>query len=140
MIKNTLKKAERLKHERLIERLFKEGKSFGAFPLRVVWIETEAQVFPVGAPVQAAFSVSKKSFKRAHDRNRIKRQLREAYRTQKDPLFQHFLAQNKRCSLMIMYVGKEHTTSTEIAHKMRKIITYLPNWEPRETDKNKNKL
>jgi ribonuclease P protein component len=130
-MKNTLKKTERLKHESFIQRLFKEGKSFGAFPLRVVWIETENQAFPIGAPVQVAFSVAKKNFKHAHDRNRIKRQLREAYRLQKEPLFNHFLRENKRCFLMIMYVGKEHSPSADITNKMQKIITYLPNWQPK---------
>jgi ribonuclease P protein component len=71
------KSTERLKSKRAFEKLFKEGKSIKKYPLRLVYVE-----WPSASPthVQVAFSVPKKRFKRAVDRNRLKRQMREAYR------------------------------------------------------------
>ena len=64
---------ERLKGKKQIEKLFVSGRSIGAFPLRLVYIETEI-INKVGV------SVSKKHFKNAVDRNKIKRAAREAFR------------------------------------------------------------
>ena len=78
----TLGKNERLKSRKLIEQLFKKGISFSIFPLRVVYLQTgyNADAIKVG------FTVSTKYFKKAVDRNRIKRQMKEAYRLQKKEL------------------------------------------------------
>ena len=66
-----------------IEALFHEGnsRSAAAFPLRVVYMLTDAQ--PADVPVRILISVPKKRFKHAVDRNRVKRQVREAYRRHK---------------------------------------------------------
>ena len=75
-------KSERLCSKRIIDALFAGGsKSMSAFPLRVVFMPV-----PVEAPaplVSILVSVSKRRFKRAVKRNRVKRQIREAYRKQK---------------------------------------------------------
>lgn len=77
---NTLPKAERLHLKRSIDELFATGRSFVSYPLRVVYLIDEA---PLEARGQMMVSVSKRYFRRAHDRNRIKRLVREAYRTNK---------------------------------------------------------
>jgi ribonuclease P protein component len=77
---NTLGKKERLKSRKLIGRLFEEGTSIKNFPFRLVYLSTEiTSVFSV----KASFSVPKRNFKKAVDRNRIKRLIREAYRLEK---------------------------------------------------------
>ena len=81
---HTLPKKERLNSRILIEKLFAGGsKSFPAFPLRVVYIPVEGNHLP---PVSLLISVPKKRFKRAVKRNRVKRQIREAFRKNKQIL------------------------------------------------------
>lgn len=76
----TFGKAEKLCSRTLIERLFNGGggRSMAAFPLRLVYMRTGGE--GPGAPVQMLVSVPKRCFKRAVRRNRVKRQVREAYR------------------------------------------------------------
>ena len=78
---HTLPKEERLCSRKVLEELFDGGhQSVSAFPIRAVYMPNEVGV------VRVMVSVSKRYFKRAVKRNRIKRQLREAYRLQKELL------------------------------------------------------
>ena len=81
----TFKRAERLKSRKVIEQLFKQGQSFAQYPLRIVWVEMAEPRSEF--PAQFALSVSRKKFKRAVDRNRIRRLVREAYRLNKHVLY-----------------------------------------------------
>ena len=79
---NTFSKLERLSSKSLIQELFDNGSSFYLFPFKVIYIKAPAE-----QPVhQVLFSVPKRHFKRAVDRNKIKRQLREVYRLNKSIL------------------------------------------------------
>ncbi len=79
-MKQQFKKEERLHEKKLIGKLFKEGKSFFKFPFKVFYFKLEdAEEYPA----KVLISVSKRNFKRAIDRNRIKRLVREAYRKNK---------------------------------------------------------
>lgn len=96
-------KEEHLCRKKLIDELFGQGSSFGLYPLRLIWLSAPA---PTMAPPQVLVSVSKRNFKRAVDRNYLKRLLREAYRLNKYRLLEadggHRVAQ-----LAIIYTGKE---------------------------------
>ncbi len=96
-------KEEHLCRKKLIEELFGRGSSFGLYPLRLVWLPTEV---PTAEPPQVLVSVSKRSFKRAVDRNYLKRLMREAYRLNKYRLLE---AEGGHClgRLAIIYTGKE---------------------------------
>ena len=116
----TFSKAERLCSKKLITQLFSKGSAFNLYPLRFVILKAEAPgtEFP-----QVLISVSKKYFKRAHDRNRLKRQIREAYRLNKHKLMSengHFLA-----VLGIIYIGKEKAAYNLIEKKLNSGLVRL---------------
>jgi len=115
-MKATYSKNEKLKSKTLIERLFLEGKSVSSFPLRMVFIETE---FDESVKAKCGVSVSKRNFKKAVDRIRIKRLMREAYRLNKNIYFNNITTQY---ALMILYIGNEKSTFEQIDNAMKKLL------------------
>lgn len=99
----TFKKDEKLKSRKTIEQLFKAGKPFSNFPFRVLWMYNDTAL----SSLQTGFAVSSKHFKKAVDRNRIKRLMREAYRLQKNELQNQLSKTNKHLSVFFIYVGNE---------------------------------
>lgn len=118
--KATLRKAERLHKRSIINKLFKSGsKSFPIFPIRTVFMPVKKDG---ETPVSILISVPKRLFKRAVKRNRIKRQIREAFRKNKHIL--HSALQEKPYNLVIAFIwlDKELHESTEIEDKMKSIL------------------
>ena len=122
----TFSKAERLCSKKLIERLFGgEGKSFPAFPLRVVYMPLSEE--EVAADVSILVSVPKKRFKRAVKRNRVKRQVREAYRRNKHILTEALAAQEGAPRMALAFIwldGKLHP-SVEVEQKVKKLLHHI---------------
>ena len=116
----TLKKVERLCSKKVIDKLFAEGESFLAFPIKVVYKVTE---LPQPVPVQAGFTVSKKIFKRAVKRNRIKRLMREAYRLNKQMLPP--LADEQQMAVFFIFIGKELPKFVQVEKAMKKALSKL---------------
>ena len=102
MEKYTLPKNEKLKSLKLIQQIFQERMSVKAYPFVAVYKQIERQE----SPVLFGVSVSKKAFKKAVDRNRIKRLTREAYRTQKE-LLAELDDSDFTIAVMFIFVGKE---------------------------------
>lgn len=100
-MKFTFSKKERLKSTKLIKELFNEGKYLNEYPIRLIYLKTK---FDGGLPIKAGFSVSKRNFKKAVDRNRIKRLLKEAYRLNKGLYFNNT---DNQYALMILYIGND---------------------------------
>ena len=112
--KFTLKAHERLKSRKLIRQLFDEGKSFSHFPLRINYIISDDQT----SPLLAGFSVSKRHFKKAVDRNKIKRLMREAYRLQKNSLKELLVKNNKSIAVFFIYTGKDIPNYKDVFEKI----------------------
>jgi len=105
MVRFTLSKPERLSSPKAIDKLFEAGQSLAKFPVRLVWLEIgEPETMPF--PVQVMFSAPKKKFKKAVDRNRIKRLMREGYRMSKPELYTT-LPEGKYYHLALLYTGTE---------------------------------
>jgi ribonuclease P protein component len=96
------KKEAKLKSRKIIQKLFAEGKSFTIYPLKVIWIPYNTEQH-----VQAGISVSSRYFKKAVDRNKIKRLIRESYRLQKNRLEDHMASKQLNLSVFFIYIGKE---------------------------------
>jgi ribonuclease P protein component len=115
-IRQTFPKAERLTSRKLIEKLVQEGNSFSQYPFRLSWLPAELKE---KVPAQVAIVVSKRNFKRAVDRNRIKRLMREVYRKNKSGLHQILTNKNMQCALLLLYTGKVVPDFAEVDRKLR---------------------
>lgn len=113
----TFGKEEKLKSRKLIQRLFEEGKSLKKFPVRLVFLQTN---HTSSFPIQASFSVPKRNFKKAVDRNRIKRLMREAYRLQKNEIYKTL---QEPYIFMITFIGTDEPTFSEVDQKIRKVLS-----------------
>ncbi len=111
-------KATHLKSKKLIERLFKEGEKVKGYPLLAVYTPIE----PGASTHQAGFSVSKRKFKHAVDRNLLKRRMREAYRLNK-----HLLpgGEEPKLAIMFIYLPAKAADFMQIEKGMQKALTHL---------------
>lgn len=119
----TFRPNERLKSRKTIGNLFKTGNSFGMYPLRAVWIEVEQ--LPGNCPFQMTVSVPKKRFPKAADRNRIRRQVREAFRLNKHQLQPTQTPPPKPIALMILYTATEQLPYSAIEEAMIRLVKKL---------------
>jgi ribonuclease P protein component len=112
---HTFKKEERLSRKKIIESLFLMGNSFSQYPVKVVWLD-----YPLEGkyPAQVLISVPKRKFKRAVDRNLLKRRIREAYRKNKESLYDYLRERDKTCVLALLYISNDIVSYNEIEEKI----------------------
>ena len=116
-MRQTFNKEERLKSRKLIQQLFAEGKSLNAFPIRLLYLPSDHD-----SPyrIQAGVTVSKRNFKKAVQRNRIKRKVREAYRKNKEIVYAS--EDTKKHIFMFIYQGNMELEYGAIEDKMKELL------------------
>lgn len=112
----TYSKKDKLKSRKLIEKLFSEGQSVAAYPLRMVYLKVNIED---GVGAKTGVSVSKRNFKKAVQRNHIKRLMREAYRYHKNSYFSN---SSNGFALMLLYIGKEIPDYALVEKKMQQLL------------------
>jgi len=117
----TLGKNERLKSRKSIEQLFSGGKKFDVSPFRIHYLPGKF----VKTPLQFGVGVSTKNFKKAVDRNRIRRLTKEAYRLQKISLQQKLKEKKTHLNVFFIYTGKELPDYKEVFSKVNLILNRL---------------
>lgn len=114
------------KQERICKRddfqiVLAKGKSVYLYPFRCIYIWEDSSSFSA----KIAISVSRRRFKHAVDRNRIKRLMRESYRLNKHILYQHYINSNKNLNMLIIYTDTKFFSFSFIEKKMISLINKL---------------
>ena len=106
-----------------MELLFSQGKSINVSPLRLVYMR---HVFTEDIPGQIMITAPKRKFKKAVDRNRTKRIIREAYRLQKHKIYE---IENVKFAMVLSYIGHEPITISAAEKALSTIIEKLTSRE-----------
>ena len=118
---NTFSKAERLCSSTLIDRLFSEGnRQISVFPIRLVWLLADDI-----EGIQVLISAPKRNFHHAVDRNRIKRQIREFYRTQSAPLKETVALKRKGLALAFLFNDNRLWESDKLDQRLSQALEKL---------------
>lgn len=114
-------KKEKLKSRKQLEQLFTAGTTFTVFPIKVIYKGVEVQ----NSILKTGVGASRKNFKKAVDRNRIKRLLRETYRTEKTVLLNYLQPNKKQIALFFLYIDKSLPDYKTLKQKMQQAIEKL---------------
>lgn len=119
-----LTKKERLSSKKSIEALFNSARSAFSFPLKAHFIinDTGSETIP-----EILFVVPKKKFKKAVDRNKLRRRMKEGYRLNKQILFSWCLDQQKEVKIAFIYVSSEPTSFQSIEESIIKLLGEITN-------------
>ncbi|MDR1455195.1 MAG: ribonuclease P protein component [Tannerella sp.] len=119
----TFPKSERLSWKRHIDRLFAEGRSFVAYPLRVVYLPVRTE--PAATAVSVLVGVPKRKLRHAADRNFVKRRIRESYRLRKQDAFCSLAGKDGTLLLAFLYLDAQKSPFAVIDAAMKKALASL---------------
>jgi ribonuclease P protein component len=114
-VKNTFGVRERLKSKKHFEAVFNKGRSLHKMPVTLIFLELP---FNDTAPVRTAFAVPKRKFKKATERNKLKRRMKEAFRQHKHGLYDSLTKNKKQIGMVFVYSGKEAVSYNQISEKI----------------------
>lgn len=118
-----LPKKERIYLKDDIQSLFKKGDWLHQHPIRMVYLQFEEA--NQDSIIKMGVSVPKKRFKKAVDRNKIKRLIKESYRVNKNEIWESVTSKNKSCLLMFVFSGNEVLPYTTIEKKIILLLQEL---------------
>ena len=125
-MKQTFPNIEKLKSKKLLDELFTSGKKLNEYPIKLVFKQLD---FDEDVLIKTGVSVPKRNFKKAVDRNRIKRLLRETYRLNKYIIHKGL---DKKYVCMFLYLGKEMPSFEILNKKMILLLNKLVEKECRK--------
>ena len=125
----TYKKTDKLKSRKQTQHLFSTGQAINVFPIRLIYtiepIESTAANLSLTSILQAGVGAPSRIFRKAVQRNRVKRLLREAYRLEKPNFISQAALDNKRINLFFLYTDALVLTQVEIQGKLKEALSLL---------------
>ncbi|MEY3055885.1 MAG: hypothetical protein RLZZ614_412 [Bacteroidota bacterium] len=125
----TYQKTDKLKSRKQTQHLFSTGQAINVFPIRLIYtiepIESTATNLSLTSVLQAGVGAPSRTFRKAVQRNRVKRLLREAYRLEKPNFISQAALDNKRVNLFFLYTDALVLTQVEIQGKLKEALSIL---------------
>jgi len=119
----TFKKEERLYGHAALDSVYNNGKHLQVDSIKIIYLEVPKGNFPC----RVVFSVPKRSFKKAVNRNLIKRRMREIYRNHKHILYNDLNEKEKSIHIYIIYLSKEIIPFDELKDATLKALKIVVN-------------
>ncbi len=120
----TFKKEERLYGHAALDNVYSKGRHLHTDSIKIIFIEVPKSNYP---PCRVVFSVPKRGFKKAVDRNLLKRRMREIYRNHKHLLYDHLNEKGKNIHIYMIYLSKQIAPFDELKEDVLKAIKTLVN-------------
>ena len=125
----TYQKKDKLKSRKQTQHLFSTGQAINVFPIRLIYtiepMASNAESASATSLLQAGVGAPSRTFRKAVQRNRVKRLLREAYRLEKPNFISHAALDNKRVNLFFLYTDALVLTQVEIQGKLKEALSIL---------------
>jgi ribonuclease P protein component len=125
----TYKKTDKLKSRKQTQHLFSTGQAINVFPIRLIYtvepISTTADNLSLTSVLQAGVGAPSRTFRKAVQRNRVKRLLREAYRLEKPNFISQAALNNKRVNLFFLYTDALVLSHVDIQGKLKEALSIL---------------
>jgi ribonuclease P protein component len=125
----TYQKTDKLKSRKQTQHLFSTGQAINVFPIRLIYtiepIESTAANLSLTSVLQAGVGAPSRTFRKAVQRNRVKRLLREAYRLEKPNFISQAALDNKRVNLFFLYTDALVLTQVDIQGKLKEALSIL---------------
>jgi ribonuclease P protein component len=125
----TYQKSDKLKSRKQTQHLFSTGQAINVFPIRLIYtiepITSSLDNISSTSLLQAGVGAPSRTFRKAVQRNRVKRLLREAYRLEKPNFITQAALDNKRVNLFFLYTDASVLTQLEIQAKVKEALAIL---------------